>query len=64
MNNGSISAKLLKVKETKNMVRYGAPGDEEQQRRSNIPNIYIRKDVLGAAFSEFPSEVLITVQRP
>ena len=52
---------LDKTKETKNMVRYDAPG-EEPFRTAVIPNVYIRKATLANAFGKFPSAITITVE--
>ena len=52
---------LVQTKETKNMVRYDAPGDDAQ-RTASIPSIYVRKSVLANAFGKFPQSVTITVE--
>ena len=60
-----ICVTLEKEKETKNMVRYKAPGlDEDIQRTATMPTIYIRKTALASAFSKFPEKIKVTVELP
>lgn len=60
--NPLIAVTLVQEKETKNMVKYVAPGDEEQQQRSNIPNIYVRKTALASAFGKFPAQIQVMIE--
>ena len=55
---------LLQTKETKNMVRYDAPGeDEETRRRSTVPNLYVRKTALASAFNGFPTSIKVSIEK-
>jgi len=56
-----IQVTLNKEKETKNMVRYLAPG-EDAQRIATIPLLYVRKTSLAAAFNNFPKSIKITIE--
>lgn len=49
-------------KETKNMVRYRAPGDEDASSRANVPLQYIRKTALASAFGKFPAKLKLTIE--
>ena len=54
---------LEQTKETKNMMRYDAPGaDEDARRQGNVPNLYVRKTALAAAFGGFPLKLKITLE--
>jgi len=58
-----VQVELSKTKETKNMVRYDGPGQDEDTRRlGNVPNLYIRKTALAAAFSSFPEKIKVTIE--
>jgi hypothetical protein len=57
-----IVVELQQTKETKNMVRYDADKDEEVSRRANVPNLYVRKTVLAAAFNGFPQKIKVTIE--
>lgn len=59
-----ITVTLHQSKETKNMIRYDAPGSEDEQRRANVPNLYVRKTALATAFSEFPATIKVTIEKP
>ena len=64
MNTAAIAIKpfvtidLIKIKETKNMVRY----ETLQGEHGSVPNIYIRKTTLATAFSKFPETLRVTVE--
>lgn len=58
-----VQVTLVQTKETKNMVRYDAPGGEELARQANVPNIYLRKTALASAFGGFPDKITITIEK-
>lgn len=58
-----VSVELEQTKETKNMIRFEKfPGDEESNRRATVPNLYVQKTALAAAFSKFPKKIRITIE--
>jgi len=57
-----IETTLYKTKETKNMVRYDAPGDELQQRHATVPNLYVKKTAFGANGVGFPDAIKVTIE--
>lgn len=60
-----IVVTLEKEKETKNMVRYKAPGaDEDIQRTATMPTLYVRKTALATSFGGFPASIKVTVELP
>lgn len=58
-----VTIELTQVKETKNMVRFEKfPGDDESNRRATIPNLYVQKTALAAAFNGFPQKIKVTIE--
>lgn len=57
-----IQVTLAKAYERKNTVRYNAQVAEEQQMFATVPNIYVRKTALAAAFSGFPEKIKVTIE--
>ena len=57
-----LQVTMEKEKETKNMVRYAAPGGDEAQHTASIPLVYVRKTHLASAFGGFPEKIKLTVE--
>jgi hypothetical protein len=57
-----VSVTLQQEKETKNMVKFVAPGTPDEQRHGTIPNLYVRKTALASAFGKFPTSIRVTVE--
>ena len=58
----SITIDLTQERETKNMILFVAHPDSDIARKANVPNLYVRKTALAAAFNGFPQKLRITLE--